>query len=91
MFHSICLLIFKCFLSIYEPEMICRAWLPSATEIPAKLRDDRAGWVARCSRELSVTPVPSRLRVCRLDSSAKADTSLTWQNKMKRCHEKTIK
>lgn len=48
--------------------------------IPAKLREDRAGWVARCSRELSVTPVPSRLRVCRLDISARADTSLTYQN-----------
>lgn len=64
----------------YKPEMICRAWLPSSTGIPAKLREDRAGWVAMCSKEPSVTPVPSRLTVCRLGSSAKADTSLTWQN-----------
>lgn len=66
------------------PEIICSTWSPSATGIPAKLRDIRPGCVARCSREPSVTHVPSRLRVCRLDSPAKADTSLTWPNETAR-------
>lgn len=59
--------------------MICRAWLPLATQIPAKLSENKAGSVARCISDSSVTPVPSRLRVCRLERSAKADTSLTWE------------
>lgn len=57
--------------------MICRARFPSATEIPAKLREDRSGWEARCCRPLSDTSVPSRLRVNRPDSLARAATSLT--------------
>lgn len=76
-------------LSSYTLEMICRAWLPSATGIPAKLREDRDGWQTRCSRVLSVTSVPSRLRVCRLDSCAKADKSLTWQSNIHQDRKKS--
>lgn len=50
----------------------------------AKVRKVRAGSVARHLSDASDTPVRSRFSVCRLDSSAKAETSLTFKEKTKK-------
>lgn len=63
---------------MYKPDIILRAWFPSFTEIPPKLREDRVGWVEMLSRDSSVTPVPFRFKVCKLDIPARAEISLTW-------------
>ena len=72
--------------------MIWKALFTSSSGIPAKLSEDRAGWKARCTRVFSVTFVPSRLRVCRVDSCDKADTSMIWKKqtptKARTCHQK---